>query len=156
MHYQSGESRQITTGGLKGSYILFCQLHGEQTIAVGHLKTIHFPAGYYAYVGSALGGFKSRLSRHWRRKKKLHWHIDYLLAKARVNAIITCATEDRMECAIAQALGRQFDCIPGFGCSDCHCRSHLFWAATEMKQGIITILGSLGMKPRLACVGHSG
>ena len=96
---------------------------------MGSLKVILFPRGYYAYVGSALSGFKARLNRHLKSDKQLRWHIDYLLEKAAINKIILCPTEDKVECAIAQALSRQFNSVPGFGCSACQCRSHLLFAA---------------------------
>ncbi len=135
---------------MKGSYTLLIQLPEEQTITTGRLKATYFPRGYYAYVGSAMGGFKSRLNRHLKSDKKPHWHIDYLLEKASISEIILYETKDRTECAIAQALSGQFESIPGFGSSDCKCRSHLFFAADEMKSAIIAILNSLGMKPKLA------
>ena len=134
---------------MKGSYVLIIQLPEEQTITIGSLKAIYFPSGYYAYVGSAMGGFKSRLNRHLKNNKKPHWHIDYLLERASTSSIILSETNDRTECAVAQALRRQFDSIPGFGSSDCKCRSHLFFAANKMKPTIMATLSSLGIKPRL-------
>ncbi len=131
---------------MKGSYVLLIQLPEEQTITVGSLKAISFPGGYYAYVGSAMGGFKSRLKHHLRDSKKPHWHIDYLLERAPVIGLILCETTDRAECTIAQALGRQFDSIPGLGSSDCKCHSHLFLAADEMKPTILAILNRLRYK----------
>jgi Uri superfamily endonuclease len=134
---------------VKGSYILLIELPEEKTITIGSLKDICFPGGYYAYVGSAMSGLKSRLSRHHKQSKRHHCHIDYLLQKASITGIIICETKDRVECAIAQALSHQFDSIPGFGCSDCRCRSHLFFATNEMKSEVIAILNLLGMEPRL-------
>jgi len=138
--------------GAKGSYVLLMKLSGEQTITVGSLSNVRFLRGYYAYVGSALGGVKSRLSRHLNQNKKLHWHIDYLLQKASITDIIIVESENKVECAIAQALCSQFDSIPGFGASDCHCHSHLFFTAEgrQMKSTIMETLKSLSIKPRLA------
>ena len=102
------------SGLARGSYVLLIRLSEEQTIATGSLQDVRFPRGYYAYVGSAMGGIKSRLSRHLRRNKKRHWHIDYLLERATITDISVCETEKRSECAIAQALGSQFDSISGF------------------------------------------
>ena len=135
---------------MKGSYVLLIQLSEEQTITIGSLKAIYFPRGYYAYVGSAMGGFKSRLNRHLKSNKKPHWHIDYLLEKASISEIILCETKDRAECAVAQALSHQFDSIPDFGSSDCKCRSHLFFATDKMKPTVMVTLDLLGIKPRLA------
>jgi len=59
---------------VKGSYVLLIQLPEEQTITIGSLKAIHLPGGYYAYVGSAMSGLKSRLSYHLKGSKNPHWH----------------------------------------------------------------------------------
>jgi Uri superfamily endonuclease len=130
---------------VKGSYVLLIALPEQQTITVGSLKAVHFPHGYYAYAGSAMGGLKSRLSHHLKGNKKPHWHIDYLLEHASLNSIILCETKGKVECIIAQALSHQFDFVPGFGSSDCKCKSHLFFATDEeqMKSTIMTILKSL-------------
>ncbi len=133
-----------------GSYVLLIKVPGKQIITIGRLKAVHFPGGYYAYVGSAMGGFKSRLNRHLKVEKSPRWHIDYLLQKASITKIILCQTEDRLECTIAQTLSHQFDSIPGFGSSDCKCGSHLFLAPDEMKTSILTILNRLNIKPGLA------
>jgi Uri superfamily endonuclease len=134
---------------VKGSYILLIELPQGQTITVGSLKSMHFLRGYYAYVGSAMSGFKSRLSHHLKEGKRPHWHIDYLLSRASISSIILCETEERVECTIARALSHQFESIPDFGCSDCQCRSHLFFSTAEMKSIIMTTLNSLDMKPEL-------
>lgn len=134
---------------MKGSYILLIELTKPQVITEGSLKAIHFPGGYYAYVGSALGGLEPRVKRHLRSNKKPHWHIDYLLQEASINDIITCETEVRTECSIAQALGREFEAGSGFGSSDCKCQSHLFFATDGMTSQVMAILRGLGMEPRL-------
>jgi len=135
---------------VKGSYILIIELPEEQMITIGSRKAICFPRGCYAYVGSAMGRFKPRLSYHLKGNKKPCWHIDYLLAKASITDIILCETKERIECTIAQALKGQFDTIPGFGASDCKCNSHLFFASGEMKSTIMVTLNHLGIKSRLA------
>ena len=136
---------------LAGSYILLINLPDEQTLNVGSRQNVHFRCGYYAYVGSAMGGFKARLNRHLKDNKKPHWHIDYLLREAQLTDIIVCETQQRVECAIAQALQRQLDSVPGFGSSDCRCRSHLFFARDEekLKSTIMASLDSLGIEPKL-------
>ena len=116
---------------MTGSYILLIKLPEEKTINIGSRQRVRFHCGYYAYVGSAMGGFKARLNRHLKRDKKPHWHIDYLLPEASITGIILCQTGERIECTIAQALSRRFESIPGFGSSDCHCGSHLFFAGSE-------------------------
>ncbi len=135
----------------KGSYVLLIELPEEQTIAVGSLKAVHFHRGYYAYVGSAMGGFKSRLNRYLKGNKRPRWHIDYLLQKASINNILIYETKDRVECAIAQALSSRFDSISGFGSSDCKCHSHLFFAARgrQMKSKVMSNINLPGISPRL-------
>jgi len=125
-------------------------LSEQQTISIGSLSEVYFPGVHYAYVGSALGGVKARLSHHLNRNKKSHWHIDYLLQKASISDIIVGESEDRVECAVAQALSAQFDYIPGFGVSDCHCPSHLFFTDenTQIKSAIMTTFESLAISPK--------
>jgi Uri superfamily endonuclease len=134
---------------LKGSYVLLIDLPEGQEIAAGKLRTIDFPAGCYAYVGSAMGGMKSRLERHLRRDKKLHWHIDYLLQKASVSNVIICESETRTECTIAQTIRSKFETIKGFGSSDCKCPGHLFYSPCAMEQDVFELLKTQDMKPKL-------
>jgi len=67
---------------------------------------------------------KKRLERHLRKEKKLHWHIDYLLRESEIEEIFL---SEREECEVAKAF-LPFGYVPGFGCSDCLCRSHLFYS----------------------------
>ena len=136
---------------MKGSYILLIQLPKGETIKVGSLPDTYFPTGSYAYVGSAMGGFKSRINRHLAKHKKPKWHIDYLRQKAPIRDIILCETEGRTECLIARALGSQFQAIPGFGASDCKCPSHLFFSTEEnqMKSIVLATLTSLPTDKRI-------
>ena len=116
----------------KGTYALVLHLESREEITVGKLGTFSFPAGYYLYLGSALGpgGLEARLARHRRRDKKLHWHIDYLLEHAQLVEVWSAASTDKLECLWAQA-ARQLPGsetpVPGFGSSDCRCPSHLIY-----------------------------
>jgi len=114
---------------VKGSYILLFELNTKKNISVGKLGYVSFPKASYAYVGSAMNGLRARLARHLRGEKKLHWHIDYLLKEAKVEEIILCQGEERVECCLAQALAGKFQYVPGFGSSDCKCQSHLYFAS---------------------------
>jgi len=136
---------------MKGSYILLIHLTEAQTITVGRLGDVHFTCGHYAYIGSAMGGFRARVNRHLHRTGKPHWHIDYLRDKASVTGVILCESEQRLECAIAQALDQQLGCVPGFGASDCRCRSHLFFFPDEsrMKRVITETLDRLTLSTSL-------
>ena len=136
----------------RGSYVLLVSLPEERVITVGGLGPIAFSRGHYAYVGSALGGFRSRLNRHLRTDKKPHWHIDYLLEKAVLDSIITGETQERIECKIARALAQKFGSVPGFGASDCRCRSHLFSGAEDMTPTIVSTIEGVGLEPGLKYV----
>ena len=113
---------------MKGSYTLLINLPEHERIRVGGLGTVDFSSGCYAYVGSAMGGFKSRLSRYLRNDKKPHWHIDYLLNNEEVEltSIYTIESGEQLECRIAKRVARHGTPVPRFGCSDCKCASHLF------------------------------
>jgi sugar fermentation stimulation protein A len=113
-------------------------------IPVGKQGTIAFDQGYYVYVGSALNGLDQRIQRHLRKQKKIHWHIDYLLSHAPLVAIFYKEHQEREECIIAQTLEHRLSAIPGFGCSDCSCRSHLFHGSFE---DIAKVASALQMKP---------
>lgn len=133
---------------MTGSYILLIYLPVGKTIIFGRNRSAHFRRGYYAYVGSAMNGLEARVNRHLRKEKKRHWHIDYLLERAQIINVILCQSEKRMECAIAQTLQEQLDSIPGFGSSDCHCPSHLFFGANRrrVKAAVMRTLRTLGIK----------
>ena len=108
-----------------GLYQLRIRLMRAATARVGRLGRQPFDAGWYVYTGSARGGLIQRVSRHLRPDKRLHWHIDYLLAVAdRVEAFVLPAP-DLTECELHGSLVGGRTSIPGFGASDCMCRSHL-------------------------------
>lgn len=117
------------------SYVLFVKLRRSIKIAVGRLGEIDFCKGTYLYVGSAKKGIIPRLKRHLVKKKKLFWHIDYLLnsSYAYVDKIWVAA-KDR-ECYTAGSLYRQgYEFIRDFGSSDCSCYSHLFFICKEARK----------------------
>ena len=137
---------------MKGTYILLIELPQPQEITVGKLGLLAFSQGFYAYVGSAMKGLETRIGRHLRREKKLHWHIDYLLEEALIREIVRCETEERAECTLAQILAGEFLSIPGFGSSDCQCSSHLYFDTEQDKlaKEIIEAADSLGVKSRVS------
>jgi Uri superfamily endonuclease len=111
---------------MKGTYLLIMKLPKKTSLMVGKLGVIQFKKGWYVYVGSALNGLDQRIQRHLRTEKKVHWHIDYLLPFIEIVDIFYKENDQKEECTIAQVLERNFTHIPGFGCSDCSCKSHLF------------------------------
>lgn len=122
-----------------GTYILKVYLPDARRIRVGQLGECLFSAGYYLYVGSALGSLWGRLRRHLQSAKRPHWHIDYLLEYATLAEVWYILSPKRLECAWASALARIEGTIPfsaPFGASDCRCWTHLFYApiAPEVRE----------------------
>lgn len=119
-----------------GAYLAVLHLSEPAEIAIGALGMVHFAAGYYVYVGSARRGITARLARHSRRRKGMHWHIDYLRSRAEWIEGYALRTQDDLECRLAAHLGELADWeIPGFGCSDCACGTHLFGFQTQPDRG---------------------
>jgi endonuclease-3 len=112
---------RLVSGDVTFTYVLVMELSRDTQISVGKLGSIDFKSGLYNYVGSAPS--ERRLERHLRKEKKIHWHIDYFLEEARIREIYI--TRERTECEVARDIDLPY--IMGFGCSDCDCRSHLFY-----------------------------
>ena len=132
----------ITTG--PGAYILFIFLGKKQNIRVGALGKIAFPPGWYAYVGSAMGGLRARIYRHLKQDKKIRWHIDYFLSAGEVKEIFVLENTQKIECSISRCLTqRLLPATPRFGAGDCSCKTHLFYAPTEgeLRKAVIDLFG---------------
>ncbi len=115
-----------------GTYILILQLENAQIIRIGKLGRFRFPAGYYAYVGSALGpgGLGGRLKHHLQSTKNPHWHIDYFRKKAVLVDIWVREDKRTLEHKWASDLGQMDGAIvPAavFGSSDCKCATHFYY-----------------------------
>ena len=122
----------LSIGMVGGTYTLVVTLREDATIEVGALGDQEFPAGWYAYTGSAFGpGGFSRVERHCELaggdREVRHWHVDALLCHpaTSIEAMVRTPEEDR-ECAVASVLPDAP--IAGFGASDCDCRTHLAYA----------------------------
>ncbi len=110
-----------------GNYILVLELAEDRTIAVGRLGRVFFRKGHYLYVGSARKNLAKRIERHLRRRKTFFWHVDYLRDQSERCTAIPIRTRQPLEHEIARALdGIAEWSVPGFGCSDCSCETHLF------------------------------
>ena len=107
------------------SYQLFINVTKEINLKVGKLGKFIFPVGYYVYTGSAKKNIDKRIKRHLSKKKKLHWHIDYLLNNDAVQ-IIYIKKSEMIECSLNKKTYGTI-IVKGFGSSDCNlcCGSHL-------------------------------
>ena len=123
-----------------GTYLLLIHLAAPATRQIGRLGQVSLPAGWYVYIGSALGGLGARISRHARQEKRPHWHIDRLLAAGQLVSVVARIGSARIECQAAATVaalpGAKLP-VPRFGASDCRCRAHLvhFEARPEIKFG---------------------
>jgi sugar fermentation stimulation protein A len=114
----------------KGVYLLILMLNTNQRIIVGKLKQTEFAPGIYLYIGSARNGLLGRIARHLRKEKKIFWHIDYFLQKAKIKEIWV-RNNYFDECQILNEAKNTLknSCFPAkkFGSSDCRCPSHLIY-----------------------------
>ncbi|HHM23598.1 MAG TPA: GIY-YIG nuclease family protein, partial [Bacteroidetes bacterium] len=107
------------------SYQLLIWVSRRKILTVGKLGRSVFPAGCYVYTGSARRNLLRRIMRHLIRRKKLRWHIDFLLSGRDVS-VLQVRTAAVPECALNQQPHGKI-LVPGFGASDCRsgCGSHL-------------------------------
>jgi len=141
-----------------GTYALLLQVDPAATVTVGALGAAEFPAGAYAYVGSAFGSNGlGRVDRHRRvadgTHDVRHWHVDYLAghAAASLDAAVAAPRAD-IECRLATALRARTRApgsdgtaapLPGFGASDCDCPTHLV-AGSDLDALRATVLDAVG------------
>lgn len=115
----------------RGAYLLLLRLPEARRLQIGRFGELQAGAGWYIYVGSAMAGLDARLRRHQRRRKRFHWHIDYLREAACEVVPLPIRSSIRQECELAADVGRLYPAaMPGFGASDCTCPGHLFQAGT--------------------------
>ncbi len=120
--------------GTPGSYLLLMKLPAPRTLIAGRLGSFRFPAGWYVYTGSALGGVEQRVARHLRPSDVRRWHLDYLKAEATIRGTFIFPGPERPECDLAaELLSRPGAAVPAprFGASDCRCPSHLIHFETR-------------------------
>ncbi|MDO5825582.1 MAG: endonuclease [Methanosphaera sp. rholeuAM130] len=114
----------------KGCYCLIVHVKQDCRIKIGAMGMSNFRKGHYVYVGSALNGLESRVSRHISKDKKVHWHMDYLSLNknAKIVQVIYTHCDKKIECDMSRQINENaIDYIEDFGCSDCKCMSHLYY-----------------------------
>jgi Uri superfamily endonuclease len=109
--------------------------------------------GTYVYTGSAMKGLAARLKRHCTQKKKIHWHIDYLLTvqDVRIKKIILYPAAPGQECRQNKRIATRPGAaviLRNFGASDCKsgCTSHLLYFAKDF---LPKFSGLLAVRPEL-------
>ncbi len=116
----------------KGTYGLIFELQTSCRLMVGKLGRFGFPAGWYAYTGSARGpgGLRARVAHHLRLSRSPHWHMDYLRPHGTIHELWYGADNRHDEhrwAACLQSMPNALALVPGFGSSDCRCQTHLVY-----------------------------
>jgi sugar fermentation stimulation protein A len=121
------EKRASRTNQNSGAYLLVLHNTRERVLQVGRLGEIVFGAGYYVYTGSAKKNLTQRLARHARKRKKPHWHIDYIVPNVmKIVRKYPIRKREIPEIAMAERLLSISESdIPGFGSTDSPLPSHL-------------------------------
>ncbi len=133
-----------------GAYGALFEISKQLAVPTGRLGARTYPAGWYAYIGSALGGISGRIRHHLRaRHKRPHWHIDSLLPHGEMSAIVVAETRRRVECLLAAFLAQRFHVVHRFGSSDCRCAGHLFWseARAPLLDALLEAVQDVGCTP---------
>ncbi|MDD1678230.1 MAG: DUF123 domain-containing protein [Methanomicrobiales archaeon] len=144
----------------KGVYVLLLQSAGGG-LSIGSLGECRFSRGWYGYIGSARGpGGFARVRRHYRlyldRDRPPSWHIDHLLldSRFRLRYLVCGITEQDQECQLAELLIPPG--LPGFGCSDCRCLSHLFYRKHDPKEDVMRAFSELAILPVIKTINNHG
>lgn len=126
------DHRQTAMRPLSGTYALVFKTSRKKRLMIGKLGALHLQRGYYVYIGSAFGpgGLKARIEHHCRKSSRLHWHIDYLSAYLHPEEVWytydPAHREHQWSTVLARTAGASMP-LPGFGSSDCHCLTHLYF-----------------------------
>ncbi|MBN2483957.1 MAG: GIY-YIG nuclease family protein [Candidatus Omnitrophica bacterium] len=106
-----------------------------------------FKKGVYFYIGSAKKNLAARVARHCSLKKKVFWHIDYLLASRRAAVKMVLVRDKDEECQTARFLYRNGGgFVHQFGSSDCRCPSHLFFLKDVRGKKFARLLAQRGFR----------
>lgn len=109
-----------------GYYILVLEVPGRLEVNTRTNRRFVLDPGFYIYIGSARGpgGLIARVKRHFRRNKKLFWHIDHLTTKQSVRIVAVYTLVDMVdpqrdyESLLSVKLSRLLEPVRGFGASD--------------------------------------
>ncbi|WP_456420517.1 GIY-YIG nuclease family protein [Thermococcus sp.] len=129
---------------MKGSYFLVIRLdEGCEIKTKG--RAFRLMPGYYVYVGSAMNSLEKRVLRHFRKNKKLHWHIDFLLKESELLRAYLIPSEERLEERLSIEVSKRGEPVPGFGASDIKVGTNLYRFDEEPDEALVEILRGLGL-----------
>ncbi len=110
---------------MKGAYLLVIQLKGKRKIKTKG-REFDLNSGFYVYVGSAMNSLEKRVRRHFKKDKKLHWHIDFFLKNAELLRAYLIPSETRLEEVLSIEISKYGTPIDNFGSSDLKISSNLY------------------------------
>jgi len=113
----------------KGSYLIILENRENFNMNIGSLGNRSFKKGFYIYVGSGMGNLEKRVKRHFLKRKKTYYHIDYISpGKMKPGKVYYFRTKLRIESKLAKKLEIIGDgVVDGFGSSDTNASSHLIF-----------------------------
>ncbi len=119
-----------------GTYALIMETEASKAIPIGKHGNLTIRPGFYVYIGSAFGpgGVWARVSHHKKIQPSPRWHIDYLRKYVGLIEFWYSLDIQKREHQWAGLLEKQCSTtvpMAGFGSSDCHCTSHLFFNASK-------------------------
>ena len=130
---------------MKGSYFLVIRVPRDIKVRTKG-RTFALSGGYYVYVGSAMNSLEKRVARHFRRAKRLHWHIDFLLKEAELLRAYLIPSEERLEETLSMKVSMYGEPVEGFGAGDVKVKTNLYRFAGEPDGILQKILENLGLK----------
>lgn len=128
------------------AYLLFIKVDRDTVLSVGSLGEIKFKKGIYVYVGSGGKNIYKRIGRHFKREKKLRWHIDYLTIIYQPYKAWIIQGKDLDEERLASILIERYPYVKGFGATDSRHPSHLFHLGNDELEELREILQKMGLK----------
>ena len=130
---------------MRGSYFLVIKVERDMIVRT---KRKEFPlkAGYYVYVGSAMNSLEKRVERHFKKDKKLHWHIDFLLKESELLRAYLIPSDAKIEEELSMEVFKFGKPVEGFGASDLGIGSNLYYFKDEPDKILTDILRKLGLK----------
>ncbi len=119
---------------LKGTYTLVMVCKEPFRVKIGRIAHVRIGKGFLLYTGSALGrggvSLERRIERHYRKGKKVKWHVDFLTVRPEISIKKTVCLKSlkRFECRInkliiSELMGKPV--ILHAGATDCKCDGHL-------------------------------
>ncbi|ASJ04946.1 GIY-YIG nuclease family protein [Thermococcus barossii] len=130
---------------MRGTYFLVIYLPKESEITTKG-RRFRLRGGYYVYVGSAMNSLEKRIARHFRRDKKLHWHIDFLLKEGELLRAYMIPSEERLEERLSVEVSKYGEPVKGFGAGDVRVETNLYRFDEEPDVILTRILRGLGLK----------